>query len=132
MFRNGSLWEEIKMERFEVKNIHISDCLLDVNDHNVYRILNLQVRINSEEVQDLRSRVSNADVHNELAKLFGKTLEAAFLNYCVKSPPEIMKNKKLKFSSYNIYPTIEEADEGRAGWYDLKESENENKETSDR
>ncbi len=111
------------MDMFKVEDIFLSNAILDQDKLTVSKYLNLSVRVQLEEIQDLRSYQGTS--HEDLAVLLGDAVKRAFLK-CKQSVLGLDDTNKLKLSFHGPHLKTEEADKKEFGWYKL----NENKETS--
>ena len=95
------------MSRFEVKEVYISDVVLNESDYTPKRKLNIQVELNFEAQQNLRDAGPSPE---ELAKELGDTVAKAFSKTTVFTGSGATMEKK----EIVIRPT-----EGVFGWYEL-------------
>ena len=95
------------MSRFEVKEVHISDVVLNESDYTPKRKLNIQVELNFEAQQNLRD---SGPTPEQLARELGNTVAQAFARTTVYTGGGMAMDKK----EIVIRPT-----EDTFGWYEL-------------
>jgi hypothetical protein len=95
---------------YEVISAHLSNALLSPDEMNVYKILNIQVKVNFEAQQDLRAvGPSNEDVANE----FAASMKELFLNNLLILGPDNENAKKVTID------IKESEDKSKFGWFEL-------------
>jgi hypothetical protein len=63
-------------ERFETQSVHISNAIWEPKDYTVHKLLNIQVKMNFHQMQNL---TDPGPTREEVAADFGKAMEKAFL-----------------------------------------------------
>jgi len=108
-------------ERFELRDIYLSNAILGHEDLIPYKLLNLTVRVNMEEVP-YSLKDHKWTTHEELAEIFAKTMKEAFLKHCKDGPSE--DQERVKLLAMLPHPVTEKAGEKEFGWYRLNEEKN--------
>jgi hypothetical protein len=99
------------MSKFEVKDIYISDLVLDPNRYSPKRTLNIQVELNYEAQVSFRATNPTPE---EVAKELGDTIAQSFLD-----TPHVWGGNTTNMEKKEIL--IRPKEKPGFGWYDLKE-----------
>jgi hypothetical protein len=100
-------------DRFEVKEMHVSDALItDLDTDEVHKLLNIRVRVNMEVIQDLR----NGKIEEDLTMKLGLAVAEAFMRrYDDKTwKPDVKAKIKMPVHFE------EKAEKDEFGWYEIK------------
>ena len=101
--------------KFVEKDVLLSGAILESSDWVIYRMLNLSVRVNLEEQQDLQAK---GQTHEDRAKEFGNFMKEVYLKHCGGTGlPEDKEKVKISFKGADL--VLEEAGEKEFGWYKL-------------